>query len=170
MQTVQITSTVSFDELLHSVNQLSLPDLEHFVSRTLALLARRKAPSLPKNEAELLLKINQGLPPIVQKRYDELTAKRRSDTIKAEELQELLGLINLIEKSDAERIRNLAQLAHLRQTSLTAFFLISQAKRSMQSLMRTSSVRLMTFRPTFSSLCWLENQKSNRCMIRGKIP
>ena len=71
-------------------------------------------------ERELLLKINQGLPPIVQTRYDELTAKRRSDTIKAEELQELLGLINLIEKSDAERIRNLAQLAHLRQTSLTA--------------------------------------------------
>ena len=81
----------------------------------------RKAPSLPTDiERELLLKINQGLPPIVQTRYDELTAKRRSDTIKAEELQELLGLINLIEKSDAERIRNLAQLAHLRQTSLTA--------------------------------------------------
>jgi len=75
---------------------------------------------LPKNEAELLLNINQGLPLIVQRRYDELTAKRRSDTIKAEELQELLNLIDRIEHSDAERIKHLAQLAHLRQTSLTA--------------------------------------------------
>ena len=120
MQTVQITSNVSFDELLTSVDQLSLPDLEQFVSRTLALLARRKAPSLPKNQADLLLKINQGLRPIVQRRYDELTAKRRSDTITPEELQELLVLIDRIECSDAERIQNLAQLAHLRQTSLTA--------------------------------------------------
>lgn len=120
MQSVQITSTVSFDELLHSVDQLNLLDLEQFVSRTLVLLARRKAPSLQKNEAELLLKINQGLPLIVQRRYDELTTKRRSDTICPKELEELLDLIDRIEHSDAERIKNLAQLAHLRQTSLTA--------------------------------------------------
>ncbi len=57
---------------------------------------------------------------INQKRYDELTAKRRSDTITPEELQELLDLIDRIEHSDAERMQYLAQLAHLRQTSLTA--------------------------------------------------
>lgn len=119
MSEIQMTSPLSFDELLHRVEQLSLPDLEQLVSRTLGLLARRKAPSLPKNEAELLLKINQGLPRTVQKRYNELTGKRRASTITPEELNELLCLIEEIEKSDAERIKNLAQLAQLRQSSLT---------------------------------------------------
>lgn len=119
MSEIQMTSPLSFDELLHRVEQLSLPDLEQLVSRTLGLLARRKAPSKPANEAELLFKINQGLPRTVQKRVDELTSKRRASTITPEELNELLCLIEEIEKSDAERIKNLAQLAQLRQSSLT---------------------------------------------------
>ena len=119
MPRAQTTSQVSFDELLYGVEQLNLPDLEQFVSRILALLARRKAPSLPKKEAELLLKINQGLSLREEKRYDELTSKRRTLTITPEERNELLSLIDRIEKSDAERITNLAQLAHLRQISLT---------------------------------------------------
>lgn len=53
-------------------------------------------------------------------RYDQLTAKRRSNTITPEELRELLNLIDQIEHSDAERIQKLAQLAHLRKISLTA--------------------------------------------------
>jgi hypothetical protein len=126
MPRLQTTSQVSFDELLYRVEQLNLPD--QFVSRTLALLARRKAPgsteqayvSFPKKEAALLLKINQGFSLREEKRYDELTAKRRELTITQEELNELFCLIDRIEKSDAERIKNLAQLAHLRQTSLTA--------------------------------------------------
>ncbi len=60
------------------------------------------------------------MPIIDERRYDELTAKRRSNTITPEELRELLDLIDQIEHSDAERIQKLAQLAHLRQTSLTA--------------------------------------------------
>jgi hypothetical protein len=47
--------------LLKAVNQLSLPDLEQFVSQVLVLQAQRRANSLPQSEAELLLKINQGI-------------------------------------------------------------------------------------------------------------
>jgi len=120
MSTVQIESQVSLDELLNGVAQLSLPELEHFVLRVIALQAQRKSPSLPRNETELLLKINQGLPLDTQKRYDELVAKRKAETLTPDEHQELLRLIDQIEKSDAERVKYMVDLAHLRGTSLTA--------------------------------------------------
>ena len=72
------------------------------------------------DETKLLLKINQGLPFDTQKRYDGLVAKRKAETLAPDEHQELLGLIEQIEKSDAERIKHLADLARLRGTTLTA--------------------------------------------------
>jgi uncharacterized protein YnzC (UPF0291/DUF896 family) len=112
------TSQVSPEDLLHGVEQLSLPELENFVSRVIALQARRKAPSLPRNEAELLMKINQGLPDEIQKRYDELVAKRKAETLTPAEHKELLKLIKITEKSDAKRVRYLVELAQMRGTSL----------------------------------------------------
>jgi len=120
MPTVQVKSQVSLDELLNGVAQLSLPELERFVSRVVALQAQRKSPSLPKDESELLLKINQGLPLDVQKRYDELVAKRKAEALTPDEHRELLRLIDQIEKADAERMKYMADLAHLRGTSLAA--------------------------------------------------
>ena len=119
MSTVQITSYVSFDELLHGVEQLNLTELEQFVFRVLSLQAQRKSPSLPRNEAKLLLKINQGLPSGVQKRYDELTAKRQAETLTSDEHQELLRLVDRIEKLDADRVKHLAELSRLRVIPLT---------------------------------------------------
>ena len=75
---------------------------------------------IDSNKTELLLKINQGLPFDTQKRYDELVAKRKAETLAPDEHQELLGVIEQIEKSDAERIKHLADLARLRGTILTA--------------------------------------------------
>jgi len=63
---------------------------------------------------------NQGLPFDTQKRCDELVAKHKAETLTPDEHQELLGLIEQIEKSDAERIKHLADLARLRGTTLTA--------------------------------------------------
>jgi len=90
MPTVEVRSQVSLDEWLNGVAQLDTPELEHFISQALTLRAKRIAPSLPKEEAKLLQKINQGLPPDVQQRYDKLTAKRRAETLTPEEHQELL--------------------------------------------------------------------------------
>jgi len=67
----------------------------------------------------LLEKINQGLPPDVQHRYDELTAKRRAETLTPGEHQELLTLIDRIERADAERAQRLSELAWLRKVSVT---------------------------------------------------
>lgn len=118
MSTVQVMSEVSLAELLHGVEQLSTPDLENFVTNVLAVQARRRAPSLSKDEARLLQLINQGVPPEVRSRYQLLDEKLHDGAITAEEHQELLGLINQIELADAERMRYLLELAQLRNTTL----------------------------------------------------
>jgi hypothetical protein len=119
MATVEVRSQVSPDELLDGVAQLDTPALERFIFQVLTLRARRIAPSMPKKEAELLQQINQGLPPDVQRRYDELAAKRRAETLTPEEHQELLALVDRIEQADAERVRALIELAQLRNVSVT---------------------------------------------------
>src|SRR5690606_37925332 len=120
MAMVHITTQVSSDELLSGVERLSTSELDQFVHRVLALQAKRKATSVSQEVTQLLLKINQGLPSEVQKRYDELSAKQREETISQSEHEELLELIEQIAKLDAERIRLLAELARIRQTSLSA--------------------------------------------------
>jgi len=119
MSTVHVEAQLSSDELLKAIQQLSLPELEQFVSQVIALQAQRKAPSLPHAEAELLIKINQGVAFEIQKRYDELIAKRRAETLTPDEHDELLRLTDQIEQLEAHRVEYLSKLAHLRRTSLT---------------------------------------------------
>jgi hypothetical protein len=120
MPTIQVEAQMSSNELLQAVGQLSLPELERFVSQVIALQAQRKAPSLPQAEAELLLRINQGVPQEVQKRYEELVAKRRAEILAPDERDELLRLTDQIEKLTVRRVEYLTELARLRRTSLTA--------------------------------------------------
>jgi hypothetical protein len=118
MATIQLQSQISLDALVSGVEQLSTPDLEWLTNQVLALRAKRRAPSLPRKEAELLQKINQGLSIEVQQRFTLLTAKRRTETLTAEEYQELLELVDEIELKDAKRVEYLAELAQLRNISL----------------------------------------------------
>ncbi len=120
MSAIQIQAQVSPNELLRGVEQLNLPELEDFVQQVVALYAQRKAPSLSKSEAELLLKINQRLPSDMQLRYDTLVSKRKAETLTPDEHQELLDLIDQIEKADVERVQYMVDLAQLRGISLTA--------------------------------------------------
>ena len=120
MTTIRVEAQLSTEELLKAVGQLSLPDLERFVGQVIVLQAQRKAPSLPQTEAELLLKINQGIPADIQHRYNELIAKRKAETLTPEEHSELLRLTEQVEKLEAQRVEYLAELARLRRTSLTA--------------------------------------------------
>ncbi len=120
MPVVQVQAQLSTDELLKAVRQLSQPELEQFVSQTIAITAQRRAPSLPHTEAELLLEINRGVPPYVQKHYDELIVKRRGETLTPDEHNELLRLTHEVENVEAHRMKYLAELARLRRTSLTS--------------------------------------------------
>ena len=119
MPTIQIKAQLSFDELLKMVEQFSSTELEQFVFQVFALHVQRKAPQLPKREFELLFKANQNIPDDIQTRYDELMAKRQTETLTTAEYQQLLQLTEQIEQFEAIRIETLAELAQIRQTSLT---------------------------------------------------
>lgn len=120
MPKLQVEVQLSPEELLSAVEQLSLPDLEQFVSQVLLLQAQRKVNNLPPTEAELLLKINQSIPSETKKYYDELIAKREAETLTPDEYNQLTQFTEQIEKLQAKRIEYLAELALIRKTSLTA--------------------------------------------------
>ncbi|MCI0477437.1 MAG: hypothetical protein L0Y55_14420 [Anaerolineales bacterium] len=120
MPVVQVEAQVPTDELLKAVGRLSQPDLEQFVSQVITLRAQRQAPGLPRAESELLLKINEGVPPDLQARYNELIAKRQAEALTPDEYQELLRLTQQAEKMQARRVEYLAELARLRGVTLTA--------------------------------------------------
>jgi hypothetical protein len=81
-------------------------------------LANRKEFASLSSEADLLQSINQGLSADTQQRYDALQSKLRSQTITPEEHQELLSLVGVVERSEAERLQHLIALSHLRKVSL----------------------------------------------------
>ena len=68
---------------------------------------------------DLLAKINQVLAPDVQARLNELIAKRQAETLRPDEHEELLCLLEQSEKVEAARVEAMAQLARLRGVSLT---------------------------------------------------
>jgi LAS superfamily LD-carboxypeptidase LdcB len=119
MPTVQVKAHINFDELLNVVKQLSSSDLERFALSLRHIQAQRKAPSIPRRESELLLKINQKLPYDIQTAYDNLIAKRQAEALSSEEYQELLLLTEKVEQFEAKRIEAMTELAGLRQNSLT---------------------------------------------------
>jgi hypothetical protein len=77
-------------------------------------------PHLKRSEAELLQKINQGLPSELWERYHELVARRRAETLTPEEHARLIEVSDQIEAANARRIALLVELAGLRQTTLEA--------------------------------------------------
>lgn len=120
MPKLQVEVQLSPEELLKAVEQLSLPELEQFVSQLLLLQAQRKADNITQSETELLLKIDRGIPSETKKYYDELIAKREAETLTPDEYNQLTQISEQVEKLQAKRIEYLAELARLRKTSLTA--------------------------------------------------
>jgi hypothetical protein len=118
MSTLQVEAQITETELLKAVDQLGSHDFQQFVGKVLTMRAKRNAGSLPTDETDLLLKINQGLPEKQLDRYVQLTRKRDDETLTPEEHTELLGLTDQVEQHDANRVQALAELAALRKTTL----------------------------------------------------
>jgi len=114
MPTIQVDT----EQLLHAALQLPRSELDQFVTRLLVLRIQHDTPRLPQDEAELLLKINEDLPPAVQQRLDELISKRQTQSLTPAEHQELIHLTEQSEKVDADRMQHLLGLAALRNVSL----------------------------------------------------
>ena len=120
MPKVHVTSQIEIDldEVLQGLARLETKELEQFVEQVMALQAQRRAPSLPKDETELIQQINRGLPADIRQRYDALNAKLHDETITPQEHAELLTLIDRIELADAERMQRLVALARFRGVSV----------------------------------------------------
>lgn len=73
---------------------------------------------LSRTEAELLQQINLGLPQTTWDTYHKLIAKRRAETLTAEEHKTLIGISDRLEQANAHRIQCLIELASLRNISL----------------------------------------------------
>ena len=120
-KSIEISSDlkIRLEEVLHGISQLDTPDLEKFLAEVGQLLAKRKVKTLPKGEAELLLKINQALLSTQeQERYQILYKKLQREEISEEEHQILLELIRLREERGVERMRCLIELAQVRKLPL----------------------------------------------------
>jgi len=109
----------SSNELLKAAGELSAPEFERFATEIITLRARRNATSLPRDEARLLLKINQGLSPKVRARLDVLVPKRISGKLDEKELAELKRLTERAEKVELQRVKNLMTLARIRKMKLS---------------------------------------------------
>jgi hypothetical protein len=120
MPTITIQADVSIDVLLKAAEQLSETELRQFTAQVLALHAKRTAPSIAQEEAELLLRINARPPEDVQRRYDELIAKRDADTLGHAEHEELVRLTKQAEAFDVGRVEALSKLAAGRGVTLSA--------------------------------------------------
>ena len=114
MTAISIEAQITTEQLLRAVEQLPPAELARFVDQVLALRAQYAAPRLSQAETTLLLQINRGLPSDVQRRFDELVAKRQNEAISPGELQELISLTDQIEQRDVQRAAALIELAQLR--------------------------------------------------------
>jgi hypothetical protein len=104
--------------LLHALEQLPPKEFITVIDRLLAVRAQRQEPHLSQAETALLFQINHGIDTSTAERLNELTAKRRNETITLDELHELIGLTDKVEQFDAQRLSALDALAGLRRMSL----------------------------------------------------
>lgn len=81
-------------------------------------MANRATPEA--KEVDLLSRIYRKFPAEVADRYRALMGKRRAETLTEAEHAELIRLTDESERLQADRIESLAELAHLRRTSLAA--------------------------------------------------
>jgi hypothetical protein len=109
---------MSIDELLQAADRLDKLDLDLLVDRILTLQTKRKEPTPPAAETELLLQIDQGIPADLHQQYRELVTKKDAETLSNEEYHTLLDLSDQIEILAAERTGALVKLAQLRQIPL----------------------------------------------------
>lgn len=110
-------SAITISKLLKDVEQLETPILEEFLQKALTIRAKRLAPSLEKQEADLLKKINIGLSDVDIQRKAILLQKKDANTLTPEEHQELIEIVYESERLNVERIKNVALLATLRKTT-----------------------------------------------------
>ncbi len=114
MTAAQIQPKFAPAELLGNVATLETIELEAFFQQVAQLLALRKSPSLSGRETQILQKINEGYPTMLQQRYDVLMRISENRPLSQAEQAELEALTDQFEALDAERLNHIMELAQLR--------------------------------------------------------
>jgi hypothetical protein len=120
MPKVHVKSQIEIDfaDMLQGVARLENSELEQFADEVIALRAQRRAPNLSHNETELLQRINHGGSIEMRVRFRDLRNKVLEEIATHDEQDELIQLSDQIEEADAQRLRDLTLLAHIRNVSL----------------------------------------------------
>jgi tRNA A37 N6-isopentenylltransferase MiaA len=123
MATITLELTPELEQELRDKAAKEGLDPSHYIVNTLKERLRsplRDVSRLSKAEADLLQKINLGLPSEMWEHYHALIAKRRAETLTAEEQATLIEISDQIEQANTRRIQYLLELGSLRGTSLEA--------------------------------------------------
>jgi hypothetical protein len=108
------------DGLVRTAELLKLSQLEELINRLKALRQQRLLKRLPGDEAELIDRINNWLPPDIQEQLSALIAIRDAGTLPADQENELTALLDKAKEAHNQRVQVLTELAGLRNISLTA--------------------------------------------------
>ncbi len=118
MQAIASKNKVTPTRVLEDMAQLTARQLEKVIEQAAVLRLQKRRLVLPPRESFLLRMINQGLPPPRRERYERLLEKRRDEALTQTEHEELLRLTDEQELLHAQRLKALAALAILRETTL----------------------------------------------------
>jgi len=106
------------NNVYQNLNELNLLELDQVMFRIIGLRKQKLPNVLSKIETELLQKINLSAPIEIQKRYNCLIKKRKKETLKDQEHQELIELTAYIENQNVQRLSYLIELAKIRNKTL----------------------------------------------------
>lgn len=120
MPLISIKPSIQIDlqSIVDGLAELDTSELEAFADEVNTLLAQRKAPSLSKEETQLITRINQGLPIEVVDRFQQLRDKQDAASLTAEETEELAHLVEQIETAEARRLEYMIALAGIWKISI----------------------------------------------------
>jgi hypothetical protein len=119
--TLTVELSPELEEALRTTAKRAGLPLDRYVVRVLqdrVVQGPGGADVLPREEAELLQKINEGLPETTWEDYHKLKAKRDADTLSPDEHADLLALVDQVEIWNARRLQFVAELAKLRGVHL----------------------------------------------------
>lgn len=115
MTTVQVTSNITFEELINGVLQLPPTDFERFIQKIQA--AKTKSENAEK-EALLVQQIQANLSKKELKRIKILEQKQQHSGLEEIENQEMMTFVHKMEQLHTQRILAIGRLAQFRGTSV----------------------------------------------------
>lgn len=110
---IQATKLELIRLISNTRSELLLDRLRHLLVGKPQMQGAEDASVLSEDETALLLKINEGLPASVQKRYHQLMQHSLDRNLGEEAHDELMRLIPQVEAYQAERLSHMIQLAAL---------------------------------------------------------